>query len=164
MYYYFYKYSLNSNILYKKQFGFQKGHSTDHAILQLEDQIHSTFEQSNFTLGVFIDLSTALNTVGHNIQLKKIEINGMVGKNLQWFENYLNTRKQYIQINNEEKTTLLLVKCGVPQVSILGPFLFLLIYINHLQFVSNGLDPKMFADDPDLFYSHKNINAVSESK
>ena len=38
----------------------------------------------------------------------------------------------------------------------LGPLLFL-IYINHLQFVSDILDPIMFADDTNLFYSHKDI-------
>ena len=64
------------------------------------------FRAKQLTLGVFIDF------VDHKILLKKLEINGIVGKNLKWFKNYLNNRKQYIQINNEEKK-LLLVKCGV---------------------------------------------------
>ena len=64
-------------------------------------QIHNNFEQHNFTLKVFIDLSKAFDTVDHNILHKKLEINGTVGKNLQWFKNYLNNRKQYIQINSE---------------------------------------------------------------
>ena len=60
------KYLLTSNILYKRQFAFQEGHSTDHAILELEDQTHNNFEQKNFTLGVLIDLSKAFGTIDHN--------------------------------------------------------------------------------------------------
>ena len=77
----------------------------------------------------------------------------------QKFLNFLNNRKQYIQINNEEKTNLMLVKCGVPQEPFRGPLLFL-IYINDLQFISDVLDPIMLADDTNLLYSHKNINAL----
>ena len=67
----------------------------------------------------------AFDTVDHNILIKKLEINGIAGKNLKWFKNYLNNREQYIQLNNEEKTNLLLVKCGVRQGSIAGPLLCL---------------------------------------
>ena len=110
----------------QKQFGFQEGQSTDHAILQLVDQIRNIFVQNNFTLGVFIDLSKAFHTVDHNILLIKLGINGIVRMSLKWFKNHLNNREQYIRINNEEKTNLLLVKCAVPQGSILGPLTFLL--------------------------------------
>ena len=49
-------YLTDNNILYKKQFGFQTGHSTEHAIIQLIDQIKSNFENDQYALGVFIDL------------------------------------------------------------------------------------------------------------
>ena len=44
MYHRLQKYLLDSNIPYKKQFGFQEGNSTGHAILQLVDLIHNNFE------------------------------------------------------------------------------------------------------------------------
>ena len=45
MYTRLYKHLTDNNILYKKQFGFQTGHSTEHAIIQLVGQINSNFEK-----------------------------------------------------------------------------------------------------------------------
>ena len=72
-----YKYLQENKILYPKQFGFQFGHSTDHAIIQFVDQIFEAFENNLYTLGVFIDLSKAFDTVDHTILLKKLELHGI---------------------------------------------------------------------------------------
>ena len=84
-----YKYITESDLLYCKQFGFQKRHSLEHAILQLVEQIHQSFEKNEFALGVFVDLSKAFDIVDHQILLKKLEYYGITGNNLRWFENYL---------------------------------------------------------------------------
>lgn len=110
-------------------------------------------------LGIFVDLSKAFDTVDHLILLRKLELYGITGVNNSWFKNYLTNRKQFIQINNNKKTDLLHIKCGVPQGSILGPLLFIL-YVNDLKNASKLLDPIMFADDTNLFLSHKNIKVL----
>ena len=109
-----------------------------------------------YTLGLFIDLSKAFDTVDHSILLKKLELYGITDRNHGWLKSYLSNRRQFVQINEKEKTSLETISCGVPQGSILGPLLFLL-YVNDLKNASNILDPIMFADDTNLFFTHKDI-------
>ena len=157
MYNRLYNHLVKNKILRSKQFGFQKGHSTEHAIIHLIDQIINNFENNEYTLGVFIDLSKAFDTVDHKILLKKLNLYGINGSNIHWFENYLTNRKQFLTFN-DKNTPFANITCGVPQGSILGPLLFL-IYVNDLCSASNILDP-MFADDTNLFYSHQNISSL----
>ena len=125
MYNQLYDYLVQNKILYKKQFGFQNKHSTDHAVIQLTDEILKSFDQNLFTLGVFIDLSKAFDTVDHNILIKKLELEN---NNLKFFKSYLSDRKQRVSFKNTH-SQLTPIVCGVPQGSILGPLLFL-IYVN----------------------------------
>ena len=76
------KYLKENNILYEKQFGFQGGYSTRDAIFQLVDNIFDSFEKEQFTIGFFIDLSKAFDTVYHSILLKKLKLDGITDKNL----------------------------------------------------------------------------------
>ena len=55
MYNRLYNYLNENEILNDKQFGFPAGHSTEHAILELIDQVSNAFDNNNFVLGVFID-------------------------------------------------------------------------------------------------------------
>ena len=57
MYNSLYNYLNENEILNNKQFGFRAGHSTEDAILELTDQVNNAFDNNNFVLGVFIDLS-----------------------------------------------------------------------------------------------------------
>ena len=118
------------DILSLNQYGFRKNYSTTHALIQLYDKISSALDDTKVTLGLFIDLSKASDTVNHKILLDKLEHHGVCGIALQWFKSYLSCRKQFVQYNSYN-SSLLHIPCGVPQGSILGPLLFL-VYIHPL--------------------------------
>ena len=98
----------------------------------------------------------------HKILFKRLQHYGIREKDLPWFESYLTGQKQYInfEINdNNGKTELLEIICGIPQGLILGPLLFI-IFINNLSQVSDILQPIMFADDTNLFCSSNDIKTL----
>ena len=66
-----------------------EGQSTEHAIVQLIDQIRNRFGSKRYTLVVLVDLPKAFDTVNHKIIISKLENYGIRGKNLLWFISYL---------------------------------------------------------------------------
>ena len=70
-------YLTEHKFIYDKQFGFQKNTATEHAILQLAENISSSFDNGEFTIGIFIDLSKAFDTVDHNLLLQKFKYYGI---------------------------------------------------------------------------------------
>ena len=105
---------MNNNLLHENQFGFQINNPTEHAILQFKSDIVQNFDNAKFTLGVFIGLSKAFDTVDPQIVLKKLKHYGVNEKSLAWLRSYLFQRKQYTENSNDIKY-LLETDCGVPQ-------------------------------------------------
>ena len=91
----------------------------------------------------------------HKILTKKLELYGIKSCNLRWFESYLSKRKQFTTYGDKQ-TNIETITCQVSKGSISGPSLFL-IFVNDLHKMIKYLDPIMFTDDTNLFYSHKNI-------
>ena len=148
---------MKNNLLCENQFGFQINNSNEHAMLQFTRDIAQNFENGKFTLGLFIDLSKAFDTVDHQILMIKLKHCGFNKKTLAWLRSYLFQRKQYIENNNDIKY-LLKIDCGVPQRFILGPLLFL-IYVNDF-YVSSKFKNAIFADGTNLLISNKNIDEL----
>ena len=118
-------------ILHENQCGFRKKKSSTHlALLSFIDKVIQAIEKCEYTIGVFLDFSKAFDTVHHDILLDKLDHYGIRGCALSWFKSYLSCSTQCVTYNGS-KSNRQMIKCGVPQGSILGPLLFL-IYINDL--------------------------------
>ena len=98
------------------------------ALLELVEKLSEATDNKMISIGVFIDLAKAFDTVSHTISLGELEHYGIRGVTLSWFRSYLTNRKQYFVID-KYKSDCAQITCGVPQGSILGPLLFL-VYIN----------------------------------
>ena len=73
-------------------------------------------------------------------------------------QSYLSERKQKCFVNGHLSTNRLL-RCGVPQGTILGPLLFL-IYINDLPNCLSHSRARMYADDTHLTYASNDIDDI----
>ena len=109
-----------------------------------------------FNLVVLIDLKKAFDIVDHQILFKKLELYGVKGPALSLLRSYLTNRSQKYQVNGFISSERL-IKCGVPQASILGP-LFFLLYINDLPQRLHKTKPRLFADDTNLTATRKSIS------
>lgn len=147
-----------NNILCNSQFGFRKNRTTETALITLTEAIIKAMENKQHTVGVFLDLSKAFDTIDHTILLSKLQHYGIRGNALNWFKSYLSNRKQYVQYNYVN-SNLQSLSCGVPQGSILGPILFLL-YINDIVNSSSFLNYILFADDSNMYASHSSLNTL----
>ena len=96
-----------------------------------------------------MDLSKAFDTLDHSILLKKLNYYGVQGVELNWFNDYLSNRSQYVELS-ELKSDTTVIKTGVPQGSILGPLLFL-IYMNDISCCTDKFEFILYADDTTLY-------------
>ena len=155
-----YSYLMANKILIPEQYGFQANKSTDMAILELQNLIVSHISNNKISVGLFLDLSKAFDTLDHDILLKKLFHYGIRGVTLDWFRSYLTNRMQFISYKSESSPNLP-ITCGVPQGSILGPLLFLL-YINDISSITSSSKAILFADDTNLIFHDSTATSLEE--
>ena len=96
------------------------------AVLEAYNKIVSLLDTGEHTAGIFLDLSKAFDTINHDILLSKLHHYGVRGNVLEWFRIYLSNRKQFVTYNNC-KSDVGTIQCGVPQGSVLGPLIFIIL-------------------------------------
>ena len=78
-------------ILNPCQYGFREQMSTTLALVKVVSE-----NTKKHSIGIFIDLRKALDTVGHQPLCKKLKLCGIRGVAYQWIRSYLSNRTQYV--------------------------------------------------------------------
>ena len=137
-----------NNLHINSQHGYKTNHSTETLLLKFFNDILVAIDKNRGVVVLLIDLSSAFDTVQHDILLKILEESiGVKGIALKWFRSFVSGRTQSVVINGCVSDWLN-VTCGVPAGSVLGPILFN-IYCRHIDDVFNkcGFTSASYADD-----------------
>ena len=156
---------MSPNDLYSKyQSAYRKYHSTETALLKVQNDILCAIDSHKEVILALLDLSAAFDTIDHGILLKRLETRfGVTGTALDWFRSYLIGRTQSVVVNGSSSEPKELLY-GVPQGSVLGPILFTL-YCAPLEDILKRhlIDFMMYADDTQMYITCDKANNSKEA-
>lgn len=140
--------SLHS-VLHPSQHGFLAGRSTVTNLVEYTSYIRLQLAKGSNVDAIYTDFSSAFDKVDHRLLIFKLEKYGIRGSLLNWIKSYLENRKQRVKFMGEFSNTVD-IESGVPQGSIIGPFLFL-VFINDLVLLLPECLISIYADDLKLY-------------
>ena len=140
------------------QHGFMPGKSCVTQLIEVLDQLGRELDRGKQADVLYLDMSKAFDKVCHAELIHRLHEFGFGENILQWFGSYLTDRYQQTTVLGATSRAVPATS-GIPQVSILGPLLFLL-YENHLRDVLTNSKIATFADDTKIF---KTIESSSDA-
>ena len=135
----------SSNLFNPSQHGFRSGRSCLSQLLAHYDRILSLLEEGYNVDVVYLDFAKAFDKLDFNITLEKLKMAGIDGKIGRWIHSFLTGRQQSVVVNGE-KSSPAPVLSGVPQGSVIGPILFLILIGDIDQNIAHAF-LSSFADD-----------------
>ena len=118
-----------NNLIEVFQSAYKRHHNTETALIKVQDDILPFIDNKCAVILLLLELSAAFDTVDHGVLLDRMSKTfGIVDTALDWFASYLSDRKQTVYINGCQSSQRSL-RCGVPQGSLLGPYILVHLVI-----------------------------------
>ena len=151
---------MNSNNLFNdSQHGFRSGRSCLSQLLEHFDTILSILDDEMNADVVYLDFAKAFDKVDHDIVLRKINKLGIRDNIFQWLKAFLTNRFQSVAVNGAISEPQPVIS-GVPQGSVLGPVIFLILIGDIDDDIVNSI-AKSFADDTRVT---KSVSSTEDTK
>ena len=111
---------------------------------------------------MLVDLSAAFDTIDRELMLNRLSNIGVEGTALKWFSSYLQDRLQSVSISGSTSKSMP-PRFGVPQGSVLGPFLFTQ-YTVAIGMICrrHGVGYKLYAYDTQVYITFKEDSIIDQ--
>ena len=139
----------------ESQHGFRPQRSTTTNLLEYYESILLQLQFNRAVDSIYLDFSKAFDKCDHNIILRKLSTLGIQGELHHWIEGFLRKRKQCVVVKGH-KSSEVWATSGVPQGSVIGPVLFLVLMYD----ISLGINEAIlssFADDTKVWRGVSNL-------
>ena len=133
-----YNYMSSDDLLCNQQSGFRPNQSTVTTLIDVTYFLFKNMDSRQLTGVVYLDLKKAFDTVDTSILLSKLEMYGIRYNELRWFNNYLTGCSQVVSVNGAISDSRD-IDVGVPQGSVLGPLLFIVLLMISLLWLTNTI-------------------------
>lgn len=147
------------NIIPDHQFGFRSFHSTVQQVHRVVNVIASTLEEKSHCSAVFLDITSAFDKVWHIGLLHKIKLL-LPQQFYLLLKSYLEHRYFRVKFNGVF-SDYVKANAGVPQGSVLGPYLYLLYTYNMP--ISDSTIIATYADDTAILSKHNDPIKASDN-
>ena len=136
----------SNNSINKCQSGYGKKHSAIDALCRLENSIRYSFMRGAHCIAVFLDISSAFDTVHHIGLINKIGKLGIKGNMAMFIKDFLKESSLSVRVGEALSERYSITK-GVPQGSVISHILFSIMINDLFDDINNDVQYSLYADD-----------------